>query len=82
MSAAKEYLLLERLLLTARSEGSLRPEAETGLVDRMELLWLSMTDNETAEADARALRFIEACRASESGSPRIEELREDEGDAP
>ena len=38
MSAAKEYLLLERLLLTARSEGSLRPEAETGLVDRMELL--------------------------------------------
>lgn len=76
MNAEHEYLLLEKYILAARAEGSLRAEVEVGIVDRMESLWLSMSDEETAEADARALRILKARAAAQSAHRRPDELRD------
>lgn len=76
MNAANEYHLLEKLILAARAQGSLQPEAEVGIVDRMEFLWLSMSDEETAEADARALRILQARAAAHSAHRHPDELRD------
>lgn len=74
MTPAEEYLLLETYILLERAQGTIRAEAEAGIVDRMEVLWLLMSDDETAAADARALGIIAARKARSQKRGRTKAL--------
>lgn len=68
MTPAAEYELLESYVLSARSRGSLTADAEAGIIDRMQDLWLMMSEEDTAKAEVRAAR-INAARDARQAPP-------------
>ena len=58
MSAADRYYQVERQVMVGRARGTLTEAGEDELLEESDDLWLQMTMEERAEADARVEGYI------------------------